>query len=114
MGFMTEMSFPALLAAVVGLTNVLTEVTKRVIAVKKAERVVLFWALGLSLTAMLLRAAPQSVMDWLLAGLEGLVWGGLAAYAAMFGYDALYERVPESLHTLVRYLNGGTADAEQP
>lgn len=113
MDFMTEWSLPALMAALAGLTNVLTEVTKRVVTVKKAERIVLLWAMGLSLAAALLRGAPASLTGWLLTGLEGLVLGGMAAYAAMFGYDALYERIPETLHTLVRYLNGKT-DAEQP
>lgn len=114
MGFMTELSFPALLAALVGLTNILTEVTKRVLAVKKAEWIVLLWAEGLSLTAMLLRSTPMGPVGWALAAAEGLVWGGVTAYAAMFGYDALYERVPETLRALVGYLNGGTGDAEQP
>lgn len=114
MRFMTELSFPALLTALVGLTNILTEVSKRVLAVKKAEWVVLLWAESLSLTAMLLRSAPTDPLGWALAAAEGLIWGGVTAYAAMFGYDALYERVPEALRTLVGYLNGGAGDAEQP
>lgn len=113
MEFLTEAGFPALLAALVGLTNVLTEVTKRVTTVKKAERVAVLWAVGLSLAAALLRGAPTNAAEWLLRAGEGVIWGGVAAYAAMFGYDALYERVPETLRTLVGYLNG-SGDAEQP
>lgn len=111
MNFLLEMSTVALFAVLVGLTNVLTEVTKRVLPLKKAEGAVLFWAVSLSIAAAALRL-PDS--GWLTAVLGGVIGGGVVAYAAMFGYDALYERLPEAAGTFVKYLSGGGRDAEQP
>ncbi len=111
MDFLQEMNTAALFAALVGLTNVLTEVTKRVLPLKKAEIAVVLWAVGLSVAAALLRTAHG---EWFCAAISGAVGGGVVAYAAMFGYDALYERLPEAAGTFVRYLSGDEKDAEQP
>ncbi len=111
MSFLQEMNSAAVFAVLVGLTNILTEVTKRVLPLKKAERAVLLWAVGLSLVATLLRATDGG---WLSAALCGVIGGGVVAYAAMFGYDALYERLPEAAGTFVRYLSSGGRNAEQP
>ncbi len=107
MDFVQEMNVAALFAALVGLSNVLTEVTKRVLPLKKAEAAVVLWAVGLSLAAALLRMEGCGWGYWAAVGFHGVVGGGVVAYAAMFGYDALYERLPEAVRTLVSYLGGG-------
>lgn len=115
MDFLKEMSVPALFAILVGLTNILTEVTKRVLALKKAEVAVVFWAVSLTAAAVMLKAAGSSGKIQLLAAASGIIGGGVVAYAAMFGYDALYERLPEALRVLVGYLNGREENhAQQP
>ena len=114
MSFLKEMNAAALFAVLVGLTNVLTEVTKRLLTLKKAEAAVVFWAVSLSLAAALLRVTGGGAAAWSAAAFGGLIGGGVVAYAAMFGYDALYERLPEAMNTLVGYLNGGGKNAEQP
>ena len=110
MDFLAEMSTASLFMALVGLTNILTEVTKRIAPLKKAEYAVVFWAVCLSVAVTLLQFNGEGCEKWVLEVLEGVIEGGLVAYAAMFGYDALYERLPEALRTMVRYLNGGDED----
>lgn len=100
-------TLPALLAALVGGTNVLTEVTKKVVTVHKAERVALLWAEVLTLCAAFGAVLLQGWTNWqayAVAGAGGLLAGGVVAYAAMFGYDELYDKALAVVGSVFDYL----------
>lgn len=109
---------PALIAALVGGVNVLTEVTKKVVTVHKAERAALLWAVALTLCAALGAVWLEGWTGWqayTAAGAAGLLGGGVVAYAAMFGYDELYEKVLAVVGSLFDYLGRkGDGDDQQP
>ena len=110
MEFAANISMPAVALVLVAMVNVLTEVTKKVWDVRKAEHVVVTWAVVLSVPAAIGLAALQGMTAWwmlLLAAAAGCLLGGLVAYAAMFGYDELYYQVLELLGGFVTYLNQG-------
>ena len=109
-------TMPALLAALVGGTNILVEVTKKVISVHKAERVALLWAEVLTLCAAFGAVLLQGWTGWqpfAVAGVGGLLGGAVVAYAAMFGYDELYSKVLAVVGSVFDYLGQrGSGDGE--
>lgn len=110
---------PALIAALVAMVNILTTVTKRVIEVKKAERVVVAWAMGLSIATSLVSVVLEGWTNWVALVITsgvGLILGAVVAYVAMFGYDELYEDALAFISKGIGYLKtkDGGHDAEQP
>lgn len=102
-------SLPLLIAALVAAVNILTEVTKRIVAVDKPERVVVAWAEALSIACAVAAAFLQGWTLWwmiVIAVAVGALVGALVAYAAMFGYDDLYRGLLDLLGDLVGYLTG--------
>lgn len=106
---------PVLVAALVAVVNVLTEVTKRLLPVKKAPRVVTVWACLLACGCAIAACIMQGWTGFgavTLAGAVGLLAGGLIAYAAMFGYDELYQDVVKVLQQLLDYRGPGKGETE--
>ena len=117
-------SLPLLITALVAAVNILTEVTKRIVAVDKSERVVVAWAEALSIACAVAAAFLQGWTLWwmiVIAVAVGALVGALVAYAAMFGYDDLYRGLLDLLGELVGYLTGAqrapkedASDDQQP
>ncbi len=107
------LSAPAVLGILVALTNILTEVTKKILPVRRAERVAVCWAELLSLAAAAAACAARGggAADFLAAAAGGLLGGGVVAYVSMFGYDTLYAKAAALLSELVSYLRGERRDA---
>ena len=97
---------PLLIAALVAVVNVMTEVTKKLLPVKNAPGVVTLWACLLTGGAAIAAAVMQGWTGFgavTLACIVGLLIGGLIAYAAMLGYDELYRDVVTVLQQLLDY-----------
>ena len=103
-------SLPLLVAALVAMVNIFTEVCKRLVEVKNAQRVVVIWSIllseGASFAAVLLQGW-QSTKAYVMAGGAGVLIGLLVAYAAMYGYDELYKDVLNIFQKLIGYVTGG-------
>ena len=103
-------SIPVLIASLIGGVNVLTEVTKKVVPISKAEPVVLIWAELLSVLSAFVAVWLEGAITWqvyAMAGVCGILGGAVVAYAAMFGYDDLYKRVVGVLGSVFEYMGGG-------
>ena len=103
-------SLPVLIAALVAMVNIFTEVIKRLFPVKVPQRVVVIWSIllseGASFAAVLLQGW-QSTKAYVMAGGAGVLIGLLVAYAAMYGYDELYKDVLNIFEKLIGYITGG-------
>lgn len=101
---------PVLIAALVAMVNIFTEVVKRLLPVKVPQRVVVAWSIllseGASFAAVLLQGW-QSTNAYVMAGGAGVLIGLLVAYAAMYGYDELYKNVLNIFEKLIGYITGG-------
>ena len=101
---------PVLIAALVAMVNIFTEVVKRLLPVKVPQRVVVAWSIllseGASFAAVLLQGW-QSAKAYVMAGGAGVLIGLLVAYAAMYGYDELYKDVLNIFEKLIGYITGG-------
>lgn len=101
---------PVLIAALVAMVNIFTEVVKRLLPVKVPQRVVVGWSIllseGASFAAVLLQGW-QSTNAYVMAGGAGVLIGLLVAYAAMYGYDELYKDVLNIFEKLIGYITGG-------
>lgn len=112
-------STPKLIAALVAAVNILTELTKKIVTVKKPERVVLAWAellsIAVSATAAVLQGWTAPVPLGIAVAVGALI-GALVAYAAMFGYDELYGGVGDLFGGFFGYITGrgGDRDDQQP
>lgn len=107
MKLFTYVSLPALVAGLIAGVNILTELTKKVAEIKRPERAALLWAellgTGVALAAAWLEGwvSPAQLAA---AVVCGLLLGAAVAYAAMFGYDELYERVVGLIGSIPGYL----------
>ena len=113
MKIFSYVSLPVLIAALVAMTNIFTEICKRVFTVKVAERVVVLWAIALSEGASFAAVVLQGWINtyaYIGAGVAGVLIGLLVAYAAMYGYDELYGDVVGIFEKLIGYLTGQVKD----
>ena len=103
-------SLPLIVAALVAMVNIFTEVCKRLFEVKNAQRVVVIWSILLSegvCYAAILLQGWLTVWAYIIAGVAGVLIGLLVAYAAMYGYDELYKDVLNIFEKLIGYITGG-------
>ena len=110
MKIFTLISLPVLIAALVAMVNILTEITKKILPVKKPQGVAVAWAILLSIGACIIAAVMQGWTLWwmiLLAAVAGILFGVIVAYVAMFGYDEAYEQIIAIFVSLIEYLNNG-------
>ena len=110
MELFSVISLPALVALLVAAVNILTEITKKILPVKKPQAVAVAWAVLLSAAVCIVAAVMQGWTLWwmiLLAAVAGVLVGVVVAYAAMFGYDEAYAQVIAIFQSLIDYLNGG-------
>lgn len=124
MELFSVISLPALVALLVAAVNILTEITKKILPVKKPQAVAVAWAVLLSAAVCIVAAVMQGWTLWwmiLLAGVAGVLLGVVVAYAAMFGYDEAYRQIIGIFQSLIEYLNnsgkpgdkGGAGDGKQ-
>lgn len=98
-----------LMAAIIPITNLLVNLSKKVFTIKKPQIVVLITALALSIISACGIAVWQGFNVWwqFAAALIGAVLiGCIDAYGAMFGYDELYTTVIEIFKKFIEYVLG--------
>jgi hypothetical protein len=109
-------SLPLLIAALVAMVNVFTEVCKRLFNIENPQRVVVIWSValseGASFAAVILQGWLTAKAYTLAAG-AGVLIGLLVAYAAMYGYDELYKDVLNIFEKLIGYITGGWKKADE-
>ena len=116
MEFLKDMNVFEMAVALVPLVNIMVEVTKKLVNFKKPESIVVIWSVLLAVSGLLLALAQTGETSPALYALEaakGVLIGGVVAYAAMFGYDELYDKAAGAVGSLVAYLTGRTADARE-
>lgn len=116
MKIFSYVSLPVLIAALVAMVNIFTEVCKRLVEVKNAQRVVVIWSVALSEGASFAAVILQGWLTakaYVLAAGAGVLIGLLVAYAAMYGYDELYKDVIGIFEKLLGYLTGGWKKADE-
>ena len=109
-------SLPLLIAALVAMVNIFTEVCKRLFNIENPQRIVVAWSValseGASFAAVLLQGW-QSTKAYVMAGGAGVLIGLLVAYAAMYGYDELYKDVLNIFEKLIGFITGGWKKADE-
>ena len=109
-------SLPLLIAALVAMVNVFTEVCKRLFNVENPQRIVVVWSVALSEGASFAAVILQGWLTakaYVLAAGAGVLIGLLVAYAAMYGYDELYKDVLSIFDKLLGYLTGKVQSNDQ-
>ena len=103
-------SLPIIIAMLIAMVNVFTEVTKKLFNIKKPQLVVTAWSCLLSIGMAIIAVVIQGWTLWwmlTLACVAGLLIGIFVAYTAMFGYDELYQDVVSIFQKLIDYLSSG-------
>jgi len=109
-------SLPLLIAALVAMVNVFTEVCKRLFNIENPQCIVVAWSVALSEGASFAAVILQGWLTakaYVLAAGAGVLIGLLVAYAAMYGYDELYKDVIGIFEKLLGYLTGGWKKADE-